>query len=103
METMNRENTIQFRAANQPSSPICHRCGHSGHSPRTVSMAFWQGVGLFVIQDIPVMACDVCHDECLADETILGLDRMRGEGLTADQMVKALIVPVYQFPADSRG
>ena len=103
MGLMTKENTIQFRAANQPSSPICQRCGHVGHSPRTVSMAFWRGVGLFVIQDIPVMACDVCHDKCLADETILRIDRMRGEGLTAEQMVKALIVPVYLFPAASRG
>lgn len=103
MELAHRDRDFHVDAANRTTAPVCPWCGHAGQSPHSISMAFWRGTGLFVIRDIPAMACDGCKEQYLSDETILGLDRMRGEGLTADRLVEALMVPVYRFSSASGG
>lgn len=100
MNMRNKAPTIEH-VANNLHPPTCRHCGHTKLTCGTVSMAFWRSGRLIVIGDVPAMTCETCRGQNLADETVLALDRMRGDRLTSDNMVEAMIVPVYRF--DSSG
>lgn len=97
MGVLHFESAFTPRRGPDAHEPVCARCGAPGLLPKTISMAFWRGSGLYVIRGIPVLCCPTCNDEHMAPETVLALDRMRSRGLSTDHMDEAMIVPVYRF------
>jgi hypothetical protein len=75
----------------------CDRCEDGILSAQPIQSAFWRGMGLVVIRNIPAMICPICGEEYVSDQTAIGLDRMRGAGFTAMGSVERMIVPVLDY------
>jgi len=79
------------------TAPLCKRCELGGLKPKHIETAFWRNGGLMVIRNIPAMVCPTCGEEYVADETALGLDRMRGNGFSLHSASERMIVPVFEY------
>lgn len=92
-------NDTQDRTASAHVHVRCDRCDDGILSAQPIQSAFWRGMGLVVIRNIPAMVCPICGEEYVSDETAIGLDRMRGAGFTAMGSVERMIVPVLDYCA----
>ena len=75
----------------------CEACESANLRKELVRSAFWHDDRLVVIEDIPALVCGDCHEQYYDDETVMRIDRMRGEGFPPDQALKELRVPVFSF------
>jgi YgiT-type zinc finger domain-containing protein len=62
-----------------------------------VRSAFWHGERLVVVEGIPALVCGACHEQSYADDTVVRLDMLRGEGFPAGKARAELRVPVFSF------
>ncbi|MGJ8561632.1 MAG: type II toxin-antitoxin system MqsA family antitoxin [Litorimonas sp.] len=77
---------------------LCKRCELGELQTKRIETAFWRNGGLMVIRNIPAMVCPTCGEEYVADQTALGLDRMRGNGFASHSVSERMIVPVFEYP-----
>lgn len=80
-----------------PAALLCKRCELGELQPKHIETAFWRNGGLMVIRNIPAMVCPTCGEEYVADQTALGLDRMRGDDFSPHSAAERIIVPVFQY------
>lgn len=84
----------------QPSEPVaahCPECGSSRIRAAQVRSAFWDQDRLVVVEDIPALVCDACHEQFYDDATIVVLDLLRGDGFPPEQATREMRVPVFSF------
>ncbi|MFZ2960382.1 MAG: type II toxin-antitoxin system MqsA family antitoxin [Candidatus Ozemobacteraceae bacterium] len=72
----------------------CDLCGKDGVKTKKVSRSYGKGLNLFVIENIPVLACSQCGESYLAAETLHEIERIR---LHKDSLAKQRSVPVIAF------
>lgn len=82
---------------NQPASQSCHQCGGSSFREDRVRSAFWHDGRLIVIEDIPALVCNSCHEQMYDDSTVMLIDQMRGRGFPPEQAHGELRVPVFRL------
>lgn len=75
----------------------CASCGSPDARPARVRSAFWHGERLVVVEGIPALVCGACHEQSYADDTVVRLDMLRGEGFPAGKARAELRVPVFSF------
>ena len=78
-------------------APLCKRCELGELQPKRIETALWSKGGLVVVRNIPAMVCPTCGEEYVADQTALGLDRMRGNGFAPQSASDRMIVPVFEY------
>ena len=80
--------------------PITERCGNCGsaslRNTRTRS-AFWHDDRLVVVEDVPALVCESCHEQFYDDSTVVVLDLLRGDGFPPEKARGELRVPVFSF------
>ena len=81
----------------QQSSATCMNCGSDNVHMSHVRSAFWQDDRLVVVEDIPALVCGACAEQFYDDNTVVGLDLLRGEGFPAEKAHAELRVPVFSF------
>jgi YgiT-type zinc finger domain-containing protein len=62
-----------------------------------VRSAFWHQDRLVVVEEIPAIVCDACHEQFFDDRTIVVLDLLRGDGYPPEKSCGELRVPVFSF------
>lgn len=78
-------------------SATCASCGSSDTRVAHVRSAFWHDDRLVVVEDIPAVVCGACREQAYADDTVVVLDLLRGEGFPAEKARSELRVPVFSF------
>ena len=86
-----------MESAGQQSPGTCTNCGSVDLRARQVRSAFWQDDRLVVVEDIPALVCGACAEQFYDDNTVVGLDLLRGEGFPAEKARAELRVPVFSF------
>jgi len=81
----------------QQSQVSCTNCGSANVSASHVRSAFWQDDRLVVVEGIPALVCRACAEQFYDDNTVVGLDLLRGEGFPAEKARAELRVPVFSF------
>ena len=81
----------------QQSQVTCTNCGSTKVSASHVRSAFWQDDRLVVVEGIPALVCGACAEQFYDDNTVVGLDLLRGEGFPAEKARAELRVPVFSF------
>jgi YgiT-type zinc finger domain-containing protein len=81
----------------QQSSVTCTNCGSANVHMSNVRSAFWQDDRLVVVEDIPALVCGACAEQFYDDNTVVGLDLLRGDGFPAERARAELRVPVFSF------
>ncbi len=79
----------------------CPQCGSASLRRDEVSSAIWNGERLVVVDAIPALLCGACGERFYADETVMQLDLLQGEGYPEDRATRFLTVPVIPFAASS--
>lgn len=76
----------------------CSNCGRSDtvHSA-SVRSALWHGDDLVVVEDIPAIVCEACHEQFYDDHTVVALDLLRGDGFPHEKARRELRVPVFSL------
>lgn len=62
----------------------CAQCGSDNLHFRTVRSAFWHDERLVVVDDIPAVVCESCHEQYYDDFIAVQIDRLRGAGFPPD-------------------
>ena len=62
-----------------------------------VNSAIWHNDRLVVVEDIPALKCDKCHEQYFDDATAMILDFMRGDGFHNAAAAREMNVPVFSF------
>jgi YgiT-type zinc finger domain-containing protein len=75
----------------------CANCDSSDLRQTHVRSAFWHDDRLVVVEDIPALVCEACHDQFYDDRTTVVLDLMRGDGFPSEGARRELRVPVFSF------
>jgi YgiT-type zinc finger domain-containing protein len=75
----------------------CTNCGSANVRTMHVRSAFWEDDRLVVVEDIPALVCGACAEQFYDDNTVVGLDLLRGEGFPRDKARAELRVPVFSF------
>jgi YgiT-type zinc finger domain-containing protein len=79
------------------ASDSCQHCGSTTLHAGSVRSAFWHGERLVVVEDIPALVCDACHEQFYDDLTAVRLDLLRGAGFPDLQAQRELRVPVFSL------
>lgn len=87
---------VESETDDKPDPP-CGNCGSERVRSAGVRSAFWHGDRLVVVEDIPAMVCDTCHEHFYDDGTVVVLDLLRGDGFPTQQARGELRVPVFSF------
>lgn len=87
---------IEVEMEEQPTA-CCGNCGSDRIHEADIRSAFWQGERLVVVEDIPAMVCDNCHEQYFDDRTMVTLDLLRGDGFPREKARSELRVPVFSF------
>lgn len=87
---------IEIETEEQPVAH-CNNCGSSNIHEAHVRSAFWHGDQLVVVEDIPAVVCENCHEQYFDDRTIVVLDLLRGEGFPEERARGVLRVPAFSF------
>ncbi|MFN3656562.1 MAG: YgiT-type zinc finger protein [Pseudolabrys sp.] len=82
---------------NAQTAPCCAHCGSPKIRAALTRSAFWHQDKLVVVEDIPAIVCDGCHEQFFDDGTIVVLDLLRGDGFPSEQATGELRVPVFSF------
>ncbi|MDW7712001.1 MAG: type II toxin-antitoxin system MqsA family antitoxin [Deferrisomatales bacterium] len=87
-----------------PEAPVprCGNCGSEQVCSTTVRSAFWHGDRLVVVEDVPALVCDACHEQFYDDGTVVVLDLLQGDGFPPEQARRELRVPVFSFEDRAR-
>lgn len=106
-ETEMQQKTQQVRSdftmgAVDAASMVCTKCGSQDVMAKAISTAFWTGMDLRVIRDIPALVCQSCGEEFISDHTAMTIDMMRGGGLRPSEAETHIQVPVFSFPASAK-
>ena len=72
----------------------CDLCGKGGVKTKRVSRSYGKGLSLFVIENVPVVACPHCGESYLMAETLHEIERIK---LHKDSFAKKRSVPVISF------
>lgn len=83
--------------AGEDAAARCENCGSTRIHPARVRTAFWDEDRLVVIEDIPALVCETCHERYFDDATVTVLDLMRGDGFPAERARREITVPVFSF------
>jgi YgiT-type zinc finger domain-containing protein len=75
----------------------CANCGSLNVRHEQVRSAFWHQDRLVVVEDIPALVCDDCHEQSFDDETVVLLDLLRGGGFPPEEAQSELQVPVFSL------
>jgi YgiT-type zinc finger domain-containing protein len=75
----------------------CAHCGSLNVRSTHVRSAFWHDERLVVVEDLPAIVCEACHEQFYDDQTMVVLDLMRGDGFPAEKARHELRVPVFSF------
>lgn len=81
----------------EDNEACCTHCGSTSVRSTNVRSAFWDGDRLVVVEDVPAIVCDACHEQFYDDRTMVVLDLMRGDGFPADKARREIKVPVFSF------
>ena len=79
------------------AAACCANCGSSRIRTAQVRSAFWHQDRLVVVEGIPALVCDACHEQFFDDGTIVVLDLLHGDGFPPEQATGELRVPVFSF------
>jgi YgiT-type zinc finger domain-containing protein len=88
--------TLEIKMAEQPTAQ-CGNCGSQNIHGARVRSAFWHDDRLVVIEDIPAIVCEACHEQFYDDGTVMVLDLLRGDGFPPEKARGELRVPVFSF------
>lgn len=83
--------------ADEESSARCKNCGGERIQAADVKSAFWHYERLVVIEDIPAIVCNDCHEQFFDDRSIAVIDLLRGDGFPPEKASRELRVPVFSF------
>jgi YgiT-type zinc finger domain-containing protein len=75
----------------------CTECGSPNVRSARVRSAFWHEDRLVVIDDIPALVCESCHEQFFGDGTAVVIDLLRGDGFPLEKARGELRVPVFSF------
>lgn len=75
----------------------CAHCDSPNVHSTHVRSAFWHDERLVVVEDLPAMVCEACHEQFYDDQTMVVLDLMRGDGFPVEKARRELRVPVFSF------
>jgi YgiT-type zinc finger domain-containing protein len=67
-----------------PPMESCTQCGSNDLHVRIVRSAFWHEDRLVVVDDIPAIVCEACHEQFYDDGVAVQIDRLRGTGFPPD-------------------
>ncbi len=81
----------------EQSTAQCGNCGSKDIHVARVRSAFWHDDRLVVIEDIPAIVCEACHEQFYDDGTVIVLDLLRGDGFPPEKARSELRVPVFSF------
>ena len=81
----------------EQANVVCPNCASGDIYPTEVRSAFWHLDRLVVIEDIPALVCNGCHEQFYDDSTVTILDLIRGEGFPAEKARREITVPVFSF------
>lgn len=73
--------------------PYCGRSTHQDIGRLTLSI----NDELVIIEDVPARVCNGCMEQFFGEEILGRVERMRGNGLAANQPRKRVEVPVYSW------
>ena len=85
---------IDIETDEQPAAR-CSNCGSSSIHEARVRSAFWHGDRLVVVEEIPAIVCDDCHEQYFDDGTIVALDLLRGQGFPEESARGELRAPIF--------
>jgi YgiT-type zinc finger domain-containing protein len=80
----------------------CSRCGGTDLRATTMRSAFWDDDRLVVVEDIPAIVCQKCHEHYYEDMTVVLLDLLRGDGYPPEKALREITVPVFSL-RDKKG
>jgi YgiT-type zinc finger domain-containing protein len=83
--------------SDQPITERCSNCGSANLRTKRTRSAFWHDDRLVVVEDVPAIVCDNCHEQFYDDNTVVILDLLRGEGYPPEKARRELRVPVFSF------
>jgi len=72
----------------------CDLCGKDGVKTKKVSRSYGKGLGLFIIENVPVFSCPNCGESYLSADTLHEIERIK---LHKDALAKKRNVPVIFF------
>jgi YgiT-type zinc finger domain-containing protein len=81
----------------EPRAAQCANCGSTNIRMVEVRSAFWHDERLVIVNDIPALVCDACHEHFYDDRTAVMLDLLRGDGYPAEQAKTEVLVPVFSL------
>jgi YgiT-type zinc finger domain-containing protein len=83
--------------SDQPITERCSNCGSARLRKLLTRSAFWDDDRLVVVEDVPAIVCESCHEQFYDDRTAVVLDLLRGEGFPPEKARRELRVPVFSF------
>ena len=92
---MELHTTVAVETGAEQPAARCENCGSSKIRTDRVRSAFWHQDQLVVVEDIPALVCDGCHERFYDDASIVKLDLLRGAGFPPEQSCGELRVPVF--------
>jgi YgiT-type zinc finger domain-containing protein len=81
----------------EESEARCAHCDSPNVRQTDVRSAFWHGDRLVVVEDVPALVCEDCHEQFYDDRTAVVLDLLRGDGFPPEKARGELRVPVFSF------
>jgi YgiT-type zinc finger domain-containing protein len=88
---------LEETALEEENGARCAHCDSPSLSKAHVRSAFWHKDRLVVVEDIPAIVCEACHEQYFDDRATVVLDLMRGDGFPAEKARSELRVPVFSF------
>ena len=89
--------------ANEQVSTGCSRCGGSDLRATTMRSSFWHNDRLVIVEDIPAIVCQKCHEHYYEDTTVVLLDLLRGDGYPPEKALRQINVPVFSLRDRMKG
>ncbi len=87
----------------ESSFMTCASCGGADVQRTEVRSAFWHDDRLVVVEDIPALRCGACGEQFFADEAVVVLDLLRGDGFQESKARTSISVPVFSYRDQLRG
>lgn len=88
---------MEIEVAEQQTA-YCANCESANIHVTRVQSAFWHQDRLVVVDGIPALVCDDCHEQFYDDRTVVQLDLLRSQGFPPEEARSELRVPVFSFP-----
>ena len=77
----------------------CEICGKKTASIKRVTKSFGRGPSLVVIEDIPVLSCNSCHESYITADTAREIDRIRKNRVTVGKAKRVLVASFKESAA----